>query len=133
MDKELALELFGERVIIEAEGYYETDFGKNFWSDLTADERHGYFVKAIQALHKTALSQKEPTPKPPKTNAIFDERLVGAQVSAYRLNKGFSTGAESGVIVAVYMSDGEPMVSMKFDDGEVQNKLLHLVKILKLG
>ncbi len=41
-----AVEKFGWLVVDEAEGYYQTDYAKEFWRDLNEEERNHYFFKA---------------------------------------------------------------------------------------
>lgn len=45
-DRERAVREFGAFIIIEAECYYETNFGDGFWSDLNPEARMGYILRA---------------------------------------------------------------------------------------
>ncbi|MHA2279964.1 MAG: hypothetical protein ACXAC5_03685 [Promethearchaeota archaeon] len=50
--KEDAVKRFGADVVYEAESYYETDFDKEFWRDLDADERLDYIHRARYNMKK---------------------------------------------------------------------------------
>lgn len=59
-DKEKAIAKFDADIVEEAESYYETDFGKNFWSDLDDEERVGYFYRAQHVLNRAATKREWP-------------------------------------------------------------------------
>jgi hypothetical protein len=51
MTKQDAIQQFGGDVVYEAESYYETDFGKDFWNDLPDNERRSYLNRAEEKLN----------------------------------------------------------------------------------
>lgn len=53
--KQIAIERFGEACVEEAESYYETDFDKEFWRDLTDSERWDYLCRAKYNLERRVI------------------------------------------------------------------------------
>lgn len=49
---------YGNRIVREAEAYYETDFGKSFWNDLNEQERNEYLAKAKLNYSKSGVTNE---------------------------------------------------------------------------
>ena len=54
MTKEDAIAEFGPEVVDKAESDYETDFDKNFWLDLSDEERQRYLIRVQMAIASAA-------------------------------------------------------------------------------